>query len=75
MVVNEENINRIVKFLNLEKIVVKQRFELLIYPTKVDNELDEKIEFLKKELGYDVTIKIVEEGDHKNGKDIVSIQS
>jgi len=75
VVVNEENIDKIIRFLNLEKITVKQKFELLLFPTKIDNEFDEKIKFLEKELGCDVTIKIVDEGVYKNVKNNISIQS
>jgi len=72
MVLDQNSLNHIVQILNLEQIIVSQKIELLLFPIKIDDEFNKKVDSLKKELGHDVILKIVEEGEICNVKSIVS---
>jgi len=63
--IDQNQINQIAQFLNLEKINVIQKIELLCFPKVNNDEFKIKVENVKKELKKipNVDLHIVEEGD------------
>jgi hypothetical protein len=69
--IDQRNLDRIVNFLGLEKIIVLQKIEIICFPNMnlETPDFNEKIEKVKKELkklGSDIELKIVEEGEIDN---------
>ena len=75
MEIDQNKLNQIIQILNLEKIKLTYKVELLLYPKQIDEEFEKKVTTLKKELGSDVILRIVEEGEIYNGEPIVPNQS
>jgi len=71
MNLDQNTIHKIGQFLNLEKIVVRQKVELLLFRNENDEEFDEKLEFLKEKF-KNVIFTIVEKGELSNGEIDVS---
>jgi len=63
MELDQNTINYIIQFLKLNKLLVRQEISLLCHPSKEDEEFEEKCEIIKKQLGHNVTLKIVREGE------------
>ncbi len=64
--IDQNQLNQIVQFLNLEKIVVRQKIELYGFPKERTEEFEKKLEIVKKQLGNNVDLKIVNEGEIVN---------
>ena len=60
---DQNQLNQIVNFLNLEKIVVRQKIELYCFPKEQSEDFHKKVEMIKKDLGNSVDLKIVNEGE------------
>jgi hypothetical protein len=60
---DQNQLNQIVQFLNLEKILIRQRVELYCFPKEQTEDFQKKLEMVKKELGNSVDLKIVNEGE------------
>lgn len=71
MNLDQNVIHKIGQFLNLEKIVVRQKVELLLFRNENDEEFDEKLDFLKEKF-KNVIFTIVEKGELGNGEIDVS---
>ena len=71
MNLDQNIIHKIGQFLNLEKIVARQKIELLLFRNENDEEFDEKLEFLKEKF-KNVIFTIVEKGELSNGEIDVS---
>jgi hypothetical protein len=72
MNLDEETLQKIGKFLNLEQIVLKQKIELLLYVNETnDHDFEEKLDFLKG-MFKNVIFNIVEKGEISDAKNIIS---
>ena len=71
MELNNETIQKIGKFLNLEKIMVRQRIELLLYVNEENEDFIEKINFLKT-MYKNVIFNVVKKGELPDVKSIIS---
>lgn len=71
MELNNESIEKIGKFLNLEKIMVRQRIELLLYVNEENEDFIEKIDFLKT-MYKNVIFNVVKKGELPDVKSIIS---
>ena len=71
--IDNNQLNQIAKKLNLEKISVIQKVEILCFPKKNDKEFKEKFKKVEKDvkkISKQIDLKIVEEGEIDNVKAI-----
>lgn len=68
---DKDKLEKVINFLDLEKIKINQKVELILYTKKekIEN-FDEKLDFLKG-MFRNITFIVVEEGDY-NAKNIIS---
>ena len=66
MDLNQDNLNHISKFLNLEKMLIRHKIELYCFPKEHSNEFERKVEIIKKEIGNGAELKIIYEGEITN---------
>jgi len=67
---NDETLQKIGKFLNLEQIVLKQKIEILLYINERNDDFEEKLDFLKV-LFKNVIFNVVEKGEITDAKNII----
>jgi hypothetical protein len=60
---DQRKLNYIGTFLDLEKLIVRQKVELLCFLKNNSDEIKKKIDIIKTELGPSIDLKIVEEGE------------
>lgn len=65
MKLDNRRLEQIVRFLNLEKIMVKQITELTLFPIVTDEEFEGRLEILKENF-KGVIFRVVEEGEYKH---------
>jgi DNA-directed RNA polymerase subunit H (RpoH/RPB5) len=75
--INQEKLNYIGKFLDVEKIQVIPKQSIVCFPKKVDEEFLNKFKIVKEELDKIpfVDIQIIEEGEIDNGLIELSTES
>jgi len=75
--INQEKLNYIAKFLDIEKIQVIQKQSIVCFPKKIDEEFLNKFKQVEEEIKKIpfVEIQIIEEGEADNGYIELSAES
>jgi len=73
MIVDDTDLQKIINFLDLDKITTIEKLDILCYPKKIDKQFHEKFELVKQEIkkiSQFIDIKIVREGEIENDNTI-----
>ena len=73
--IDQNRLNQIVNFLNLEKIVVREKLEVYCFPKEQTEDFYKKVEMVKKDLGNSIDLKIVNEGELINDNIELPVES
>jgi len=61
--IDQSKLNEIARFLNLEKMLIRNKLELYCTPNSNDEEFKKRVEIIRKEIGNEAELKIIEEGE------------
>jgi|LSQX01.2.fsa_nt_gb hypothetical protein len=68
--IDQNKLNQIIQFLNLEKINVVQKIELYCFPREYSKEFEQKVKTIQKDIGNNITLKIIYEGEIENNANL-----